>query len=200
MKRELSGGITSRKRFAGKSDFSAKQVSTTLLLLLLCMIMPQGAKAFPWYGDNGNIAYIDFTANSNYTLSSTVFKVISRQNLYMMTDSYYQGYIALQSSNWSQNSGLYQTNGGRYLSVQNVFAGDRFKVVWEKVGSSAGNVTFVDDGSEINPETEYTIQSDQGFVDIQVGRYVRVKQIIIIYNSSRVIWSGAQSGTKKLMV
>lgn len=45
MKRELSGGITSRKRFAGKSDFSAKQVSTTLLLLLLCMFMPQGVKA-----------------------------------------------------------------------------------------------------------------------------------------------------------
>ena len=41
MKRELSGGITSRKRFAGKSDFSAKQVSTTLLLLLLCLLMPQ---------------------------------------------------------------------------------------------------------------------------------------------------------------
>lgn len=45
MKRELSGGITSRKRFAGKSDFSAKQVSTTLLLLLFCLLMPQGVNA-----------------------------------------------------------------------------------------------------------------------------------------------------------
>lgn len=45
MKRELSGGITSTKRFAGKSDFSAKQVYTTLLLLLLCLLMPQGANA-----------------------------------------------------------------------------------------------------------------------------------------------------------
>ena len=41
MKRELSGGITSRKRFAGKLSLSAKHVSTTLLLLLLCMLMPQ---------------------------------------------------------------------------------------------------------------------------------------------------------------
>ena len=41
MKRELSGGITSRKRFVGKSDFSAKQVSTTLLLLLFGLLMPQ---------------------------------------------------------------------------------------------------------------------------------------------------------------
>ena len=45
MKRELSGGITSRKRFAGKSNFSAKQVSTTLLLLLLCLFMPSSVKA-----------------------------------------------------------------------------------------------------------------------------------------------------------
>ncbi len=49
MKRELLGGITSRKRFAGKSDFSAKQVSTTLLLLLLCLLMPQkGWAAFQY--------------------------------------------------------------------------------------------------------------------------------------------------------
>ena len=49
MKRESSGGITSRKRFAGKSDFSAKNVSTTLLLLLLCLIMPQkGWAAFQY--------------------------------------------------------------------------------------------------------------------------------------------------------
>ena len=45
MKRELSGGITSRKRFAGKSDFSAKQVSTTLLLLLFCLLIPSSVKA-----------------------------------------------------------------------------------------------------------------------------------------------------------
>ena len=41
MKKLFTGRMTSRKRFAGKSDFSAKQVSTTLLLLLLCLIMPQ---------------------------------------------------------------------------------------------------------------------------------------------------------------
>jgi len=45
MNKLFAGRITSRKRFAGKSDFSAKQVSTTLLLLLLCLLMPQGTNA-----------------------------------------------------------------------------------------------------------------------------------------------------------
>ena len=44
MKKLFSGGITSRRKVAGKTVFSAKQVSTTLLLLLLCMIMPSSVK------------------------------------------------------------------------------------------------------------------------------------------------------------
>ena len=67
MKRELSGGITSRKRFAGKTVFSAKQVSTTLLLLLLCMLMPQKGWAevklyfqnTAWYEYDGKINNVE---------------------------------------------------------------------------------------------------------------------------------------------
>ena len=41
MNKLFAGRMTSRTNLAGKSDFSAKQVSTTLLLLLLGMLMPQ---------------------------------------------------------------------------------------------------------------------------------------------------------------
>lgn len=45
MNKLFAGRMTSRTNLAGKSDFSAKQVSTTLLLLLLCLLMPQGTNA-----------------------------------------------------------------------------------------------------------------------------------------------------------
>lgn len=77
MKRELSGGITSRKRFAGKSDFSVKQVSTTLLLLLLCLLLPTTLKAVTTTIDFGPAATAaQFTAdnpgNSNYNCTVTM--------------------------------------------------------------------------------------------------------------------------------
>ena len=61
IKKLFTGRMTSRKRFAGKSDFSAKQVSTTLLLLLLCLLMPQGLKAQSVDGLTANETY-DFVS------------------------------------------------------------------------------------------------------------------------------------------
>ena len=77
MKRELSGGITSRKRFAGKLDFSAKQVSTTLLLLLLCLLLPTTLKAVTTTIDFGPAATAaqftsDNPGNSNYNCTGTM--------------------------------------------------------------------------------------------------------------------------------
>ena len=195
MKRELSGGITSKKRFAGKSDFSAKQVSTTLLLLLLCVFMPSSVKgAGNW---NGMTVTFDFTQNTNYSLSSSSFKSINRQAIYMMTDSYYNGFIGLQNATWQNNGGLYQANGTRYISLQNINSGDKLKIVWER-SQGENNMKFVDDGNVINSNEEYDIQGNQGYVDIEWGRYIRVKQIIITYSSARTIWSGTQSGTKTI--
>ena len=45
MKKLFSRGLFSKKNVAGKLSLSAKHVSTTLLLLLLCLLIPQGVNA-----------------------------------------------------------------------------------------------------------------------------------------------------------
>ena len=126
MKRELLGGITSRKRFAGKSDFSAKQVSTTLLLLLLCMLMPQGVKAkeFNYPFADLAAAYSDATDNyfGNYplTLSSTSYSSPSIANGFYGVSTTY-GNVTVDFSKFAFRSECNGTNQGKgwYLCNSN---------------------------------------------------------------------------------
>ena len=126
MKRELSRGITSRKRFAGKSDFSAKHVSTTLLLLLLCMLMPQGVKAkeFNYPFADLAAAYSDATDNffGNYplTLSSTSYPSGAiTHGFYGVSTTY--GSVTVDFSKFAFRSECNATNQGKgwYLCNSN---------------------------------------------------------------------------------
>ena len=138
MNKLFAGRMTSRKRFAGKSDFSAKQVSTTLLLLLLGLLTPQKGWAdiipttydFAASVQNGNTTtqFSEETINVggvNCTVYSTLGNVqnpgrFASQNTGMILRS------ATSSSGTSR--GLCQTGIGtsqyRTFAINNLYAGD----------------------------------------------------------------------------
>ena len=124
MNKLFAGRMTSRKRFAGKSDFSAKHVSTTLLLLLLCMLMPQGVKAkeFNYPFADLAAAYSDATDNffGNYplTLSSTSYPSITN-GFYGVSTTY--GSVTVDFSKFAFRSECKGTNQGKgwYLCNSN---------------------------------------------------------------------------------
>lgn len=213
MKRELSGGITSRKRFAGKSDFSAKQVSTTLLLLLLCLLMPQGVKAGDW-SENGTKVKFNFAAygsGQNFTAGSS-YKSIryngSTQALVFFDDGNWnalEGYFAASGNfttsgyRWYANgSGLLNNNHGqRYLSILKLFPGDEVTV------NFTGTIYFIS-GDQANGQSSgatmtngatYTI-TNTGSLDLAMPDGTCISSVTIKYNSSHVVWGGAQAGTK----
>lgn len=222
MKRELSGGITSRKRFAGKLDFSAKQVSTTLLLLLLCLLMPQGAKAGDW-SENGTKVTFNFAAYPNKTSFTNGSPVTSSsgQSLIIINDQAYNqlnDYFAIQGTTeatntakwWIYNGGLCNGIAGtRTLSILKVFAGDYVTISYKNGSYTSNGVTYSSNiqfraagqadgqaaGTVVASGSQYTVSAD-GTLDLNVGRNAVVTKIEIKYNNPHVIWGGAQAGTK----
>ncbi len=130
MKRELLGGITSRKRFVGKTVFSAKQVSTTLLLLLLCLLTPQKG-----WAELVTDAYYDFTSNgtsdTEVTYGSTNSTYSDCTNFTKIGSVGDPTRFASQNNNWILKSGngvrqkglLNLNNGVRKFLIDNVSKG-----------------------------------------------------------------------------
>ena len=85
IKKLFTGRMTSRKRFAGKSDFSAKQVSTTLLLLLLCLLMPQKGWATVMKLRLMTLALPLKAEGATITMSSTVYPALGNLAKYGQT-------------------------------------------------------------------------------------------------------------------
>lgn len=196
MKRELSGGITSRKRFAGKSDFSAKQVSTTLLLLLFCLLMPQGARAAYWYHD-----FTKTSGDHDLTSSSTV-------NDLNVLDSYanvaVEGVTTNNNKWYIHNGTLYLGAGGfRDLACLNLYNGDKVRITFVKnydngkvdeveIGTNYDAGTFVStnawyydesnkktavtNSTVIESEKDYYISTD-GMLRIKFHRYIGIQKI-----------------------
>ena len=88
MKKLLVGGVISSKTLksnvAGNTSFSAKQISTTLLLSLLFSLLPQVVKAWEpvikekhWFGMHEYYRYTDPTFNANDYLSNIDFSSLS---------------------------------------------------------------------------------------------------------------------------
>ena len=161
MKRELSGGITSRKRFAGKSDFSAKQVSTTLLLLLLCLLMPQkgwadivtttydfesyakalnssNAVSTPTMGES----YSGGITNGQYGVVNTCTSVIdgSQASIDLTRFAFRPG-----SSGWdfrnqgNSGAGLLFRSGTPQLAITNLKIGDQIQITFRAQGTAFGD-------------------------------------------------------------
>ncbi len=188
MKRELSGGITSRKRFAGKSDFSAKKVSTTLLLLLLCLLMPQKGWAaivtttydFKGSIDAGETEVSMGTADANYTNCLYFTKIgnvqgadrFAAQGTWILTEAHKQG--------------LYSNNGGdRRFLVSKLYAGDivTFDVV--DVYGAAQTITLESTNTATANGNTFTM-AQKGVLVVSITRYYNIKTITIQHDNSAV--------------
>ena len=183
MKRELSGGITSRKRFAGKLDFSAKQVSTTLLLLLLCLLMPQKGWAdiiTTTYDFNGTSKEISW---STTTENGCVF-------LETCGDIADPGRIATQNSgtdHWdlTTKAGLYsKDSGGRSILVSNLYLGD---IVTFNVSTNASYGTDVALlSNNASKENNTFTMAAKGSLKVQIPRNSYITSIVIQHDNSGV--------------
>lgn len=192
MKRELSGGITSRKRFAGKSDFSAKQVSTTLLLLLLCLLMPQKG-----WADIVTTTY-DFTTkdgDKTVTYSSTTERNCTYfTKIGQVSDP---GRFAAQNPDkWvfertsgqgvtSNTIGLCNNYGsGRRFLVSNLYAGD--VVTFDVVGlnGSQTDVTTAPESSGATKSNNSFTMSEKGSLVVWIANLSSIKTITVQHDNS----------------
>ena len=189
MKRELSGGITSRKRFAGKSDFSAKQVSTTLLLLLLCLLMPQKGWAdieTTTYDFKGSIDAGSTTVTMSGTKDATYTNCEYFSEIGNVSDpgrfAAYGAWILTEA----HKQGLYSNNGGgRQFLVSKLYAGDvvTFDVV--DVYGNAQSVSLVNTGSATASGNTFTM-TEKGVLVVSITRYYNIKTITIQHDNSAV--------------
>lgn len=193
MKRELSGGITSRKRFAGKSDFSAKQVSTTLLLLLLCLLMPQKG-----WADIETTTY-DFTTkdwdktvtySTTYESNCTYFTKIGQ-----VSDP--ERFAAQNPDKWvfersnsqgvvSNTYGLCNNYGsGRRFLVSKLYLGDvvTFDVV--NLGGSSVDISLAAEstGAATQSGNSFTM-AQKGSLVVTVPNLASIKSITIQHDNS----------------
>lgn len=183
MKRELSGGITSRKRFAGKSDFSAKQVSTTLLLLLLCMLMPQkGWAAFQYETTTYDFLTAANTEGNAITMSETHYSDITGA-FYGATMTYGNNTVDISkfafkagynSGGWwlcsGSNLGLKpQTEAGLEFAICDLHAGDIVTITYSNTlsyarGAHIYNANSPGEVTSITSGTPYTVAQDGDLV------------------------------------
>jgi hypothetical protein len=192
MKRELSGGITSRKRFAGKLDFSAKQVSTTLLLLLLCLLMPQKG-----WADIVTTTY-DFTTkdwDKTVTYSTTTERNCTYfTKIGQVSDP---GRFAAQNvDKWvfqrtdgngitSNTIGLCNNFGsGRRFLVSNLYAGD--VVTFDVVGlnGSQTDVTTASESSGATKSNNSFTMSEKGSLVVWIANLSSIKTITVQHDNS----------------
>lgn len=189
MKRELSGGITSRKRFAGKSDFSAKQVSTTLLLLLFGLLMPQKGWAeivTTTYDFKGSIDAGNTTVTMSGTKDATYTNCEYFSEIGNVSDpgrfAAYGAWILTEA----HKQGLYSNNsGGRQFLVSKLYAGDvvTFDVV--DVYGNAQSVSLVNTGSATASGNTFTM-TEKGVLVVSITRYYNIKTITIQHDNSAV--------------
>ena len=200
MKRESSGGITSRKRFAGKSDFSAKQVSTTLLLLLLGLLMPQkGWAAFTYETTTYHFGDAATTEGAAISMSQTSYSGIGNNVYYGETMTYgsttedISKFAFLSGNNgwWLRNRTGYQgqyglfTNQGASLAITNLKAGDKVTITYftanEKISYVRGAHAYTGTTGLTNVEsgTEYTVAQDGDMVIKANNDYTYIYTIVI---------------------
>ena len=211
MKKLCTGGITSRKRFAGKPSLSAKHVSTTLLLLLLCLIMPQGVKAGDWNGNTGTFDFSKYSDNYTFTPGSTV-KNSSNDDVTVMVDAAGQlegrfatnGSLTDNNKLYVHNNGLYFFfSGGKIFSILNLFPSDKVTITYRNNSESnlmtfrtSGQANGQSAGTTVQSETTYTISST-GSLDFNVPRYIVIEKIEIYQSGNKLAFdTSGKAGDK----
>ena len=197
----------------------APMQASFVLALLLCMLMPQEANAGDWNGMTVTFDFTKYNGGQNFDQGS-YYKTIKYNNSSQALnffDAYgaLEGYFAASGSfgdpsdhkrwfvnDYNGNKGLYHNhNGARYLSVVKLYQGDQITFNY-----TGGSVTYIGNGQLQNRSTgdilssgtTYTIAAD-GCVDLLVSKGdCYISKVVIQYNSSRVIWGGAQAGTKEI--
>ena len=214
MKRELSGGITSRKRFAGKSDFSAKQVSTTLLLLLLCLLMPQGLKAQSVDGLTADQTF-DFVALAQQSTTINWGDNYTGTGLYR-TPKYWdningnsmagrfasatetnEGWFLRNDANRTVGLWSRASNHNNQLALCGMWNGDRVRITlasnstsikFVEANSAKMNGSFVTEGQEATGTFVFAAVKD-GDVILQGFDNYTVIQKVEFFNSGNGYWS-----------
>lgn len=211
MKRLFSGGIASSKNVAGETGFPVKHVSTTLLLLLLCVFMPHGVKAGTHY-DYENGEAVVFTPNSNNWLSDNVINS-SGENVRILGDSNYERQIAISGSfNSDPAQWTYRLNGNtpeiyvpistpQTLSILNLFQGDKVKIhYWgNKQPTVKSSNTDKSVGATVaSGDNGVTTMNSNGSMDFTIPNGMFITQIDVIRTSktNRIAFdtSGQESG------
>lgn len=195
MKRELSGGITSKKNLAGKTGFSAKSMTTTLLLLLLCLIMPQKGWAdietttydFTTNNDDKTVTY-STTYESNCTYFTKIGQVSDPERFaaqnpekWVFERSNSQGVV-------SNTYGLCNNYGsGRRFLVSKLYLGDvvTFDVV--NLGGSSVDISLAAEstGAATQSGNSFTM-AQKGSLVVTVPNLASIKSITIQHDDSGI--------------
>ena len=191
--------MTSRTNLAGKSDFSAKQVSTTLLLLLLCLLMPQKGWAdivtttydFSSNGTSDTEVLSGTTTDATYTNCNYFTKIGTVQDPGRFAAQGADKWILVSATNVRQK-GLYNNNsGGRRFLISNLYAGDivTFEIVdgYDNVINYNDSEVFSLVSTSVATKSNNTFtMTSKGVLCINLARYNNIKTITIQHDNSAV--------------
>ena len=185
MEKLCSGGLASSMKDVGKTvkSFPTKHVFTTLLLMLLCMIMPQKGWAdiiTTTYDFNGTSKEISW---STTTENGCVF-------LETCGDIADPGRIATQNSgtdHWdlTTKAGLYsKDSGGRSILISKLYLGD---IVTFNVSTNASYGTDVTlQSNNATKENNTFTMAAKGSLKVQIPRNSFITSIVIQHDNSGV--------------
>ena len=194
MKKLFSGGIASRRNFAGKTVFSAKQASTTLLLLLLCLLVPQGANAElvtdAYYDFQGSInsgdTQVTYSGNfdATYTGCQYFSKIGNVSNPGRLAGGDDRG---AYDDRWilteSHRLGLYAKTGGtRQFLVSQLSKGSI--VTFDVVDTSNNSQTISLVSNNATAEGNKFTMTQGGVLVVGIPRYLSIKTITIQHDDA----------------
>ena len=191
MKKLFSRGLFSKKNVAGKLSLSAKHVSTTLLLLLLCLIMPQKGWAdiqTTTYNFIGSIS----AGNTTVTMSGTTDATYTNCE-YFSTIGNVSGVdrFAAQGT-WilteAHAQGLYSNNGGgRRFLVSKLSSSD---VVTFDVVDVYGNAQTISlESTNATASGNTFTMTGKGSLVVNITRYWNIKSITIQHDDAAASWN-----------
>ena len=191
MKKLFSRGLFSKKNVAGKLSLSAKHVSTTLLLLLLCLLMPQSAKA-----ELVTIATYDFTSNGTSdtevtygTTNSTYSDCTNFTKIGSVADP---TRFASQNNNWILKSGggvrqkglLNLNNGVRKFLIDNLKKGDIVTFELEHRDNTNAQTLNSVVSNNATQEGNTVKMTASGLLAVSVTGYINIKKITIQHDDA----------------
>ena len=202
MEKLCSGGLASSMKDVGKTvkSFPTKHVFTTLLLMLLCMFMPQkGWAAFTYETTTYHFGDAATTEGAAISMSQTSYSGIGNNVYYGETMTYgsttedISKFAFLSGNNgwWLRNRTGYQgqyglfTNQGASLAITNLKAGDKVTITYftanEKISYVKGAHAYTGTTGLTNVEsgTEYTVAQDGDMVIKANNNYTYIYTIVI---------------------